>query len=95
MKITTELVKNLADLSRLEFSDDKIQEFKSEFEKTLDQVEQIKKVDTSKVDEAKRTLDAKTELREDNIKPSLTQQEALSQAPKKQQGMFKIEKIIS
>ena len=49
MEITTELVKHLAVLSKLKFTDEEIENFKGEFAKTLSYVDELQKIDTSKV----------------------------------------------
>ena len=94
MEITTELVKHLANLSRLKFSSEELENFKHEFEKTMEHVDKLQSVDTSKVNENTRTLNAKTELRVDEVKESLKQEVALQEAPEKAYGMFRIKKIV-
>lgn len=81
MEITTELVNHLAQLSRLEFSAEEIENFKAEFKQTLNQVDAINNADTSKVEEKGRMIDAQKELREDEIKQGLTVKEAIKNAP--------------
>ncbi len=41
MEITTDLVKHLMSLSRLNFNDDEIENFKEEFAKTLSQIDEL------------------------------------------------------
>jgi len=94
MEITTKLVKHLADLSRLRFSETELEEFKKEFEKTLEHVDTLKKIDTSNINTSLHTLDAKTELREDVPHFSINQDLALKEAPEYERGMFKIKKIV-
>jgi aspartyl-tRNA(Asn)/glutamyl-tRNA(Gln) amidotransferase subunit C len=94
MEITTELVKHLANLSRLNFTKEELEAFKVEFQKTMEQVDTIEKVDTSLVQEHLDALDAKQNLREDEVKRSLKQEEVLIEAPEKSHGMFRIKKIV-
>ena len=94
MEITTKLVKHLADLSRLRFTENELEEFKKEFEKTLEHVNTLEKIDTSHIKTSLHTLDAKTELREDVPQKSLNQEIALKEAPEHERGMFRIKKIV-
>lgn len=81
MEITTDLVKHLAELSRIEFSDDEMESFKQEFAKTLQQVDKIESVDVSGVKENEKMLSAETELRPDEIKQGLTVKQVTKNAP--------------
>ena len=81
MEITTELVKHLATLSRLEFNDEELENFKREFAQTLEKVDQIEKCDLTGVKISDEFLDAKTELRPDEIKLGLNVKDVLKDAP--------------
>ncbi|MGD9900985.1 MAG: Asp-tRNA(Asn)/Glu-tRNA(Gln) amidotransferase subunit GatC [Spirochaetales bacterium] len=94
MEITTKLVKHLANLSKLEFTDEEIENFKGEFAKTLSYVDTLQKIDTNRVKSTSNKLNAEFDLREDIVKDSLPQQEILKGAPKAGSGMFAVPKIV-
>jgi aspartyl-tRNA(Asn)/glutamyl-tRNA(Gln) amidotransferase subunit C len=94
MEITTKLVKDLANLSRLSFTEQEFEAFKQEFAKTMEHVDTLAKIDTSKVKSTSNTISASADLRLDEVKTGLTQTEALQEAPKHKQGMFAVDKII-
>lgn len=81
MEITTELVKHLATLSRLEFNDEELENFKREFAQTLEKVDQIEKCDLTGVEISDEFLDAKTQLRPDEIKQGLSVKDVIKDAP--------------
>ena len=81
MEITTELVKHLAELSRLEFNDEQTEKFKAEFQKTLEQMEQLNKLNTTNVQLKQDNLNAETQLKVDEPKQSLTKEEVIKNAP--------------
>ncbi len=87
-KIDVNEAKKLAKLSRLEFSDDELAKFVVEFENILEQVDLINSVNTDGVELFEKTIDAKTELREDKIKASYSQEEILKNAPQSEDGTF-------
>ncbi len=81
MEITTELVNHLAELSRLEFTQEETENFKQEFAKTLSQVDKLASADLSKVVLKDEMLDAKTELRPDEKKQGLSVKDVTKNAP--------------
>ena len=81
MEITTKLVNHLAELSRLEFSEEETENFKNEFAKTLEQIEKLESADTSKVETKTKILNAETELKVDEAHQSLSKQDAIKNAP--------------
>jgi len=88
MSITIQEVEKLARLSRLEFSAEEVQRFLGEFEAILGQVEAINKVDVSKVNLLEDTIDADTQLRRDEVKPSLPASEIILNAPESADTAF-------
>ena len=81
MEITTNLVKHLADLSRLEFDEQETENFKQEFANILKQVDKMSDADVNGIELQEEMLDAKTQLRPDEIKQGLTNKEAIKNAP--------------
>lgn len=81
MKITTELVQHLAELSRLQFDAEQTQNFKAEFEQTLQQMQTLQKVDTTGVELKQKKLDAKTELSPDAAAAGLKKDDIAKNAP--------------
>ena len=87
-KIDVNDAKKLAKLSRLEFSDQELEKFVVEFGQILDYMDLINKINTDKVDLFEKAIDAKNDLRKDQIKPSFSQQEILENAPQSEDGTF-------
>ncbi|EOD00303.1 Asp-tRNA(Asn)/Glu-tRNA(Gln) amidotransferase subunit GatC [Caldisalinibacter kiritimatiensis] len=94
MAITKEDVKHVAKLSRLEFSEDEIQDFTEKFASVLEYVDKLKEVDTKGVEPTYHPHPVKNVMREDVVKESLSREKALSNAPDKQNGYFKIPKVL-
>ena len=93
MEITTELVKHLAELSRLNFNDEEIENFKSEFKKTLKNIDELQTVDTKNVKNFDKIVDAKN-LREDEIKQGLNPQDVIKNAPKSKGYNIVVPKVV-
>ncbi len=87
-KIELEETKKLAKLSRLEFSDSELESFVADFEKTLEYVDKINSVNTSSIDLKESTLNAESQLREDVVIPSYSQNQIIKNAPQSEDGAF-------
>ena len=94
MKVTDELIDNLAHLSRLHFSEPEKAALKGDFERILNFVEQLSEIDTKGVEPLLHMGDAINALREDEVKGSVTRQEALLNAPLHDDLFFKVPKVI-
>lgn len=91
------LVRYIAKLSRIRLSDDEVADFKDKLNEVLRYVkvlDEIKPNTTGKSDILQRTVDL-SELRSDNILPSLLPDEALSNAPKSEHGYFRVDGALS
>lgn len=93
MEITEELVKHLATLSRLNFTDDEIKEFKDDFKRTLNQIDELQEVNTDNIETFSKIIDAET-LREDIVKDSIKVEDAVKNASKKTRTAFVVPKIV-
>ena len=81
--------KNLAKLSRLEFSDDELKAFLKDFKATLQQVSLIERVDVSNVDVKKEDdIVNILELRTDKVVNTFSQEQVVQNAPDKKDGAF-------
>ena len=87
-------VKHIADLARLPLSEEEVQKFKGQLSSTLEYIEQLNQVDTSKVTFPPQITGLENVWREDEVKPSLSQEEALSNAPKTHKGYFVVKAIF-
>lgn len=94
MEITDDLVDHIAHLARLEFDGNQKKAIKSDLNKMIDFVDQLKAVDTEGVEPLIFMTDSINVLREDEAKVSVTQAEALKNAPSKDSDYFKIPKVL-
>lgn len=93
MEITTDLVKHLMSLSRLNFNDEETENFKEEFAKTLSQIDELQSVNTDDVETFNKIINAKN-LREDEVKPSLSVQEVIKNSEKSARGMVVVPRVV-
>ncbi|HSG32441.1 MAG TPA: Asp-tRNA(Asn)/Glu-tRNA(Gln) amidotransferase subunit GatC [Thermodesulfobacteriota bacterium] len=94
MKITTENVKEVAELARLEFAEDEIENFRSQFENILKFISKLDELDIDDVKPTAHVLDISTPMREDVVQDWITQDEAMKNAPQPEDGFFGVPKVI-
>lgn len=94
MSVTLKDVEYIAKLARLEFSEEEKQKFTHQLNDILAYVEQLNKLDTSKVEPLSHVIELSNVFRDDEVKPGLTTEEALKNAPAKSDKFFKVPKVI-
>ena len=94
MQLSSDQVKHLARLARLDFSDDEITRLATELTVVLDYFQQLSTVDTTGVGFSDRAVARKSELRDDIVDESLAQQEALANAAERDDEFFLVPKVI-
>lgn len=94
MEITDELVDHLANLSRLEFANEEKENFKKDFANIINYIDMLEKVDVENVELSKRKLNAKLQLREDEIKQSFSVDKVVLNAPKSMGGAIVVPTVV-
>ncbi len=94
-KVTLEDVQQVALLARLELSDAESKQFQAELSSILDYVDQISKVDTSKVAPTAQVTGLVDVVRKDAKNPStLTREQILQNAPDRRDGYIKVKSVL-
>ncbi len=91
-----EITKKIADLSKIELTEEETSSFSEQFNSTLKVVENLNKLNTSEVEVAYNITGLKNVYREDKIdtKRLLSQAEALSNAKRTYNGFFVVGGIL-
>ena len=87
-------IEKVARLARLELSEEEKSTFGSQLEQILSYMEQLNRLDTSGVEPTSHAIPVYNVFREDEVKPSLPQEEVLAIAPDEEDGHFKVPRII-
>ena len=95
MKINDELVQHIAHLARLEFEGDELNEIKGDMSKIIGFMDKLSELDTEDVEPLIFMTDKVNVLREDKPERSLTSEDALRNAPKKDSDYFRISKVLN
>lgn len=94
MKITDEIVDHIAHLARLEFEGDKKQAIIQDMENIICFMDKLSEVNTDNVEPLIFMTEGYNNLREDVAVDSITQDEGLKNAPKKDSDYFRIPKVL-
>jgi len=87
-------VQYVALLARLELSEEETERFTRQLGQVLEHAEKIKSLDTSDVEPTSHPIPLKNVMRPDEVRPCLSQEEALSGAPLVEGGYFVVPKIV-
>ena len=94
MAVDEFMVKKIAFLSRLKVDEDKVEMTKTEFNKILQWVDQLKEVNTEGLEPLVSVNENNIELRQDEIIDGGCSEEVLANAPMKEYGYFAVPKVI-
>jgi aspartyl-tRNA(Asn)/glutamyl-tRNA(Gln) amidotransferase subunit C len=93
-KIDQALVRKVAKLSRLELTDQEVEEFTDQLSAILDYMAKLNELDTTGVEPLAHCLPVNNLLREDRVKESLGTERTLANAPQRDGDFFKVPKIM-
>ena len=94
MEVTDEMVEKLAHLSRLQFTETEKAEIKNDLQRMIGFVEKLNELNLDTVEPMLFMSDEINVFREDEIKGSITREEALKNAPFHDGQFFKVPKVI-
>jgi aspartyl-tRNA(Asn)/glutamyl-tRNA(Gln) amidotransferase subunit C len=94
MEVNDALVAKLARLSRLQFSETEKAEIKNDLQRMIGFVEKLDELDLEGVEPLLHMSEDVNVLREDEVKGSISREEALKNAPLHDEEFFKVPKVI-
>ncbi len=95
MSVTKNDVKKIAELARLEFDENELENYTHEMNKILGYVEKLNELDTTNIKPLSHPIENTNVFREDKPKTSVVREEALKNAPDSNTEYFKVPKVIS
>ena len=94
MSLTSEEVRKVALLARLELGDDEIERQAKHINHLLARFEELQTVDVTGIEPTSHSVPVFNVLREDEVRPSLPREEILANAPESRDGRFIVPRII-
>ena len=92
--IDKETVINVSKLSKLKLTDKEIEIFSKQMADILTFIERLNELDTESVEPFYELIKQPTPLREDIPTESLSQEDALKNAPQKDDGFFVVPRVV-
>ncbi|UMZ74532.1 Asp-tRNA(Asn)/Glu-tRNA(Gln) amidotransferase subunit GatC [Natranaerofaba carboxydovora] len=94
MKVDKDIVRHVADLGRLYVKDEDVDAFAEQLGEVLKWADKLQELDLDGVEPTAHALDMKNVFRNDERRESLSTEKALENAPDKEDGYFKVPRII-
>jgi len=94
MEVNDAMIDKLAHLSRLQFNESEKAEIKNDLQRMIAFVEKLNELNLDNVQPLLHVSEEVNVLREDEIKGSISREEALKNAPLHDEQFFKVPKVI-
>ena len=91
--ITTDNVKHVAKLARLELTEEETEKYSKQLGDILKYVEQMNEIDTTGIEPMPHAIPVYNVMREDVVKYEQTKDEMMANAPFEEDGFFRVPKI--
>lgn len=88
-------INHVAKLANLTLTEEEKKKLKAQLEDTVEYVKELDEVDTKDFEPTSQVTGLENVTRKDEVKPSLTQEEALKNANSTHNGFFKVKGILS
>lgn len=87
-------IEKVAELARLNLKPEEKEKLRKDLEAILGYVEQLKKIDTQRVEPTSHVLNLENVFRPDVVKSSEVRDETLQHAPQREGKFFKVPKVV-
>lgn len=94
MELTLDTVRGIADLAKLELSEEEITRYAGQLSRILGYFESLQAIDTSHIAPTASVLPLNNVLREDHVAPALTPQQATLNAPDREDNQFRVSAVL-
>lgn len=88
-------IRYVAELARIELTDDEVERFGKQLGDLLEHVNALAELDTASVPATAQVIESRNVEREDRPAPCLDREVVLAQAPQRQGGFFRVPRIIA
>lgn len=94
MEIKDDIVRYVARLARIKLDENEVALFARQLDEILGYIDKLKKLDIKDIPPTSHVLPLKNVFRKDEVKPSITKEMALKNAPQRKSDFFVVPKII-
>ncbi len=94
MKLTRADVEHIAQLARLELAPEEIELFREQLSAILEYAARLQELDTEAIPPTAQVIEWRNVMRDDEVRPSLPQDEVLANAPEAREGYFVVPTVL-
>jgi aspartyl-tRNA(Asn)/glutamyl-tRNA(Gln) amidotransferase subunit C len=94
MSLTRKQVEYIAELAKLELTDEEIVRYTGQLSAVLDYASELQKIPTDAIAPTASVLPISTVMREDVVQPSLPRDQAVANAPDAIEGQFRVDAVL-
>jgi aspartyl-tRNA(Asn)/glutamyl-tRNA(Gln) amidotransferase subunit C len=94
LKLSRAQVIAIAELAKLQLSDEEIERFGDQLSQVLEYAERLEQLDTADIPPTASVLPLRNVFRDDEVRPSLPRDEALANAPDTADGQFRVDAVL-
>jgi len=94
MKLSREEVLRIARLARVGLTDEDVDRLREQLSDILENFEALKQVDTTDVPPTAQSIPLQNVTKDDEVAPSLSQEQTLANAPRKEGEYFRVKAVL-
>ena len=94
MKLDREMVEHIAELAKLQLTENELDRYAEQLSDILDYAEKLQALDTDAIPPMASVLPLRNVLRDDKTQPSLPRGEALANTADTAEGQFRVEAVL-
>ena len=94
MRLSREEVEHIARLARLGLGEEEIEKFRAQLSNIIENFEILQEVDTTDILPTAHVVDMENVIRDDEAIPSFPQCEILANAPREEDGFFRVKAVL-
>jgi aspartyl-tRNA(Asn)/glutamyl-tRNA(Gln) amidotransferase subunit C len=94
MKLSREDVLHISALCRMKLSEEEVERFRNQLSNILDNFEILQQVDTTDIPPTAYLIPLSNVARDDEIAPSYSQSDILANAPRQEDGQFRVRAVL-
>lgn len=94
MKLDRAMVEHIADLAKLQLTDDEIERYAGQLSDILEYAERLQALDTDAIPPTASVLPLRNVMRHDETRPSLPREQALANSADAAEGQFRVEAVL-
>ena len=95
MSVTKKDVEHIAQLARLKFNENEVENFTDQLNEILGYIEKLNELDTENVEPLSHPVEGSNVFRQDQEVESIKTEDALKNAPHSTEEYFKVPKVIN